>query len=125
MSNLVGKQVKGTIQVHAVILVEGVRIAVKNTSCLCNACFVDTQTVSVCDGWTIYHMSSDTNLVCNIATNSNSAQQVPGHAQNDLITDQEPDVDEPMNTNELYKVNKYVAAIYIRQQVVSWANYRI
>ncbi|KAL3875659.1 hypothetical protein ACJMK2_033589 [Sinanodonta woodiana] len=43
LSNLVGKQVKGTIQVHAVIPLGEGSIAVRNTSCFCDKCFVDGQ----------------------------------------------------------------------------------
>ncbi|KAL3868443.1 hypothetical protein ACJMK2_041250 [Sinanodonta woodiana] len=84
----VGKQVKGTI--HAVISLGEGSIAVMNTSCFCDKCFVDGQPVPACDGWTVHQMSE-----------TNYEQQATELMECNKI-----------NTDELYQVNTYVAVIY-------------
>ncbi|KAL3871849.1 hypothetical protein ACJMK2_039821 [Sinanodonta woodiana] len=88
LSNLVGKHVKGTIQVHAVISLGKGIIAVRNTSCFCDKCFIDGQPVPACDGWTVHQMS-ETNIQVTELMECNK-----------------------INTDELHQVNRYVAAIY-------------
>lgn len=51
LTNLVGKQVKGTIQVHAVISLGGGEIAVWVTFCFCEACFENGNLVPACERW--------------------------------------------------------------------------
>ncbi|KAL3842603.1 hypothetical protein ACJMK2_020596 [Sinanodonta woodiana] len=75
--NLVRRQVKGTIQVHAVIPFEEGSIAVRNTSCFCDKCFVDGQPVPACDGWTVHQMSK-TNKVQN-----SEAEQTTEHDESE------------------------------------------
>ncbi|KAL3880396.1 hypothetical protein ACJMK2_032640 [Sinanodonta woodiana] len=100
LSNLVGKQVKGTIQVHAVIpLGEGI-IAVRNTSCFCDKCFVDGQPVPACDGWTVHQMS-ETNIVQN-----SEAEQTTGHQESEQQATKLMECNK-INTDELYQVNTY------------------
>ncbi|KAL3872953.1 hypothetical protein ACJMK2_036122 [Sinanodonta woodiana] len=105
LSNLVGKQVKGTIQVHAVIPLGEGSIAVRNTSCFCDKCFVDGQPVPACDGWTVHRMSK-TNIVQN-----SEAEQTTGHDESEQQGTELMECNK-INTDELYQVNTYVAAIY-------------
>lgn len=105
LSNLVGKQVKGTIQVHAVIPLGEGSIAVRNTSCFCDKCFVDGQPVPACDGWTVHQMS-ETNIVQN-----SEAEQTTGHDESEQQATELMECNK-INTDELYQVNTYVAAIY-------------
>ena len=101
LSNIFGKPVKGTIQMHVVIPLGGGGIAVRDASCFCKACFVDGKVVPACEGWTIHNMSSDQGTDVEIPFNSNS------------ITDElERTVNELSDASQLYNVNAYVAAIY-------------
>ncbi|KAL3859782.1 hypothetical protein ACJMK2_009976 [Sinanodonta woodiana] len=105
LSNLVGKQVKGTMQVHAVIPLGEGSIAVRNTSCFCDTCFVDGQPGPACDGWTVHQMS-DTNIVQN-----SEAEQTTGHDESEQQATKLMECNK-INTDELYQVNTCVAAIF-------------
>ncbi|KAL3879819.1 hypothetical protein ACJMK2_032100 [Sinanodonta woodiana] len=91
LSNLVGKQVKGTIHVHAVIPLGEGSIAVRNTSCFCDKCFVDGQPVT--------------------AFQNSEAEQTTGHDESEQQATKLMECNK-INTDELYQVNNYVAAIY-------------
>jgi hypothetical protein len=79
-AKIIGKQVKGTIQVHAVIPLGGDGIAVRDTSCFCDACFVNGKMVPACDGWTILSMRSDSGS----GTSTNSIPDAPVPSTNGI-----------------------------------------
>lgn len=103
LTNLVGKQVKGTIQVHAVISLGGGEIAVRDTSCFCEACFENGNVVPACEGWVVHSMSSGPGQGTERGTSTNSLTDEPAmdHIANDIE-----------NAGERYQVDAYVAAIY-------------
>ena len=48
-----GRHVMGTLQVHAVIIRSVGGIVVKNTTCFCDACFSNCIVEPACEGWKI------------------------------------------------------------------------
>ncbi len=52
-AGLAGRQVMGTLQVHAVIRLSVGGIVVKDTTCFCDACFSNCKVEPVCEGWKI------------------------------------------------------------------------
>lgn len=98
LTNLVGKQVRGTIQVHAVI-----SLGVQDTSCFCEACFENGNMVLACEGWVIHSMRSGPGQGTERGTPTNSFTDEPvlEHIANDME-----------NAGELYQIDAYVVAIY-------------
>jgi len=53
-AGLAGRQVMGTLQVHAVIILGIEGIFVKDTTRFCDACFSNCKVEPVCEGWKIH-----------------------------------------------------------------------
>ena len=53
-AGLTGRQVMGTSQIHAVIILRVGVIVIKDMTCFCGACFSNCKVEPVCEGWKIH-----------------------------------------------------------------------
>lgn len=111
------KPVKGTMTVHSVVSLGNSSIAVRETSCFCNACFANGEFYASCSGWN-KHSFIEESIGANVLDNQtivSAVNQTAESSSNVTGVDNEERSTADETTGQHYQQNTYVAAVYDAQ----------
>lgn len=101
--------VSGTFKLHAVVPVDSVSIAVRDTSCYCSTCIKDV--LNGCHGWKVNRLIKPVN------------EQDSEHPENTSKA-KETETTKPVQANEpvcsIPEIGVFVAAVYARERYIGW-----
>ena len=113
LSSMNIKPIKGTLDIHSVVFVEHGVIAVRNTSCFCDKCFVNGDFKASCERWTKHIVMNKIDNACdrNVEVDNSDVTEI---TSNDTEQSDAPTSGDANNvqSEDIVPVNSYVAAVY-------------